>query len=290
MEQTKTTSQDEAQAKYNQPSQGQQQTIQRAPKIWIPLESNPHLYTKYAAKLGFQTDQYRFYDVFSMDAEVWQNFIPQPVLAVILLYQVNRDGDLLYPNNSYFTSEKDRVDQPFFVKQTIGNACGTVSLLHALCNTGLRESSSNFEKDSFLDKYVSTFRNSTPQERADFLYEDVSVEQNHQHIAESSEAKLQKPEPLNTSQQQQQSQENQDPSEMLYCHYVTFIEKNGNLWQLDGRIPTPLNKGPLSVPGDLGLSTSAVIQQYMRGYCGKGEIKNLSIMALAPNIPEELLG
>lgn len=90
--------------------------VQKAPKIWIPLESNPHLYTKYAAKLGFQTDQYRFYDVFSMDAEVWQNFIPSPVLAVILLYQVNRDGDLLYPNNSYQTGERDKVDQPFFVK------------------------------------------------------------------------------------------------------------------------------------------------------------------------------
>lgn len=60
--------------------------VERRQKIWIPLESNPRLYTEYAEKLGFRTEFYRFYDVFSTDPEIWQNFIPTPIIAVILLY------------------------------------------------------------------------------------------------------------------------------------------------------------------------------------------------------------
>ena len=67
------------------------------------------------------------------------------------------------------------------MRQTIGNACGTVALLHALCNNEdkIEGSRSGFVEDSFLDNFVNRFRNSTPQERADFLYEDVLVEENH---------------------------------------------------------------------------------------------------------------
>ena len=96
---------------------------------------------------------------------------------------------MLYPGNRYFTSEKDQREPPFFIKQTIGNACGTVALLHALCNN--TESGDNqetrVERGSFIDKYVSNFRNGTPMERADFLYEDVSVEENHQKMAQVSD-------------------------------------------------------------------------------------------------------
>jgi len=65
-----------------------------------------------------------------------------------------------------------------------------VALLHALCNNEDKfEDSRGFVKDSFLDNFVHRFRNASPQERADFLYEDVVVEENHQKIADASEAK-----------------------------------------------------------------------------------------------------
>ena len=60
--------------------------MEKRQKIWIPLESNPRLYTEFAEKLGFQTDFYRFYDVFSTDPDAWLNFIPSPIIAVVLLY------------------------------------------------------------------------------------------------------------------------------------------------------------------------------------------------------------
>ena len=66
-----------------------------------------------------------------------------------------------------------------------------MALLHALCNNEDKfEDSRGFVKDSFLDNFVQKFRNATPQDRADFLYEDVLVEENHQKIADASEAKV----------------------------------------------------------------------------------------------------
>jgi hypothetical protein len=57
----------------NKPQSNEQQQSQpeRRQKIWIPLESNPRLYTEYAEKLGFPSDFYRFYDIFSTDPECW---------------------------------------------------------------------------------------------------------------------------------------------------------------------------------------------------------------------------
>ena len=43
-------------------------------KKWIPLESNPETFTKYAHELGFPS-MFNFVDVFSLDPEMWQ-FLP----------------------------------------------------------------------------------------------------------------------------------------------------------------------------------------------------------------------
>ena len=62
------------------------------------------------------------------------------------------------------------------MRQTIGNACGTVALLHSLCNN---QDIADFAKDSFLETFMTRCKAANPMERADFLYEDALVEQNH---------------------------------------------------------------------------------------------------------------
>ena len=56
------------------------------PRKWIPLESNAEVFTKYAHELGFP-EMFSFVDVFSLDPEMWA-YIPQPVLSLILLYEI----------------------------------------------------------------------------------------------------------------------------------------------------------------------------------------------------------
>ena len=59
--------------------------------MWLPLESNPAVFTDFAMKLGYPTIMFGFHDVYSIEAEVWLTSIPQPVIAVILLYQIKAD-------------------------------------------------------------------------------------------------------------------------------------------------------------------------------------------------------
>jgi ubiquitin carboxyl-terminal hydrolase L3 len=96
-----------------------------------------------------------------MEPDVWQNFIPSPILAVVLLYQVNKDKDMLYPDNVYYLPKDDVSAQPFFLRQTIGNACGTVALLHALCNNE-DKCNKGFVRNSFLDTFCTKMSRTPP--------------------------------------------------------------------------------------------------------------------------------
>jgi len=74
-----------------------------------------------------------------------------------------------------------------FVKQTIGNACGTIALLHACCNTvdqvgGVRE-------DSFLENFLQIPQ--TPSERAQYLMEDEKFEKTHETMANEGQSSVQ---------------------------------------------------------------------------------------------------
>ena len=59
-------------------------------KHWLPLESNPQVFTQFADRLGFPTLLFDFHDVYSLDAETWLSgaCVQFPVIAVILLYQI----------------------------------------------------------------------------------------------------------------------------------------------------------------------------------------------------------
>ncbi|KAF8178061.1 hypothetical protein BJ912DRAFT_856401 [Pholiota molesta] len=116
---------------------------------WIPLESNPevrHSQTKtqlirlkWSEKAGLITSQARFVDVYGFDDELL-SLVPKPVKAVILLFPI----DAQYETKRFEEDERiAKEGQPkledtiFFVKQTIGNACGTIGLIHALANSGV---------------------------------------------------------------------------------------------------------------------------------------------------------
>ena len=112
------------------------------------------------------------------------------------------------------------VDSPFFVKQKIHNACGTIALLHALCNN--IDIFGGFRQDSFLELFYSLNQKSTPDERADYLNTDTKLEETHQEAAMQGETRPQD----NDSQ----------------CHFVTYIRKDKWIWEMDGRLYAPVKK------------------------------------------------
>lgn len=65
----------------------------RSSKMWLPLESNPKVFTDFAGKLGYPTVMFGYHDVISLEEDVWAMMVPQPVIAVVLLYQIRKQHD-----------------------------------------------------------------------------------------------------------------------------------------------------------------------------------------------------
>jgi ubiquitin carboxyl-terminal hydrolase L3 len=103
---------------------------------WVPLESDPAIITEYAHNLGL-SKSLAFHDVFSIDPELLA-FVPRPAHALLLVFPVTR----VYEN---YRVEQDKGRELYkgdthpegeivWFRQTIGNACGTMGVIHAVFN------------------------------------------------------------------------------------------------------------------------------------------------------------
>ncbi|KAJ1619037.1 peptidase C12, ubiquitin carboxyl-terminal hydrolase, partial [Pavlovales sp. CCMP2436] len=102
---------------------------------WIPLESSPEVFNDFARRVGVGAG-YAFTDVLGLDAELLA-MLPQPCVAVLLLFPVSRE--LARSESARVRAlggwdVRRRSPRVFFMKQYVGNACGTVAAMHALVN------------------------------------------------------------------------------------------------------------------------------------------------------------
>ncbi|KAH7271614.1 hypothetical protein B0J15DRAFT_509715 [Fusarium solani] len=102
-------------------------------KVFIPLENNPEVFNKLIHNLGV-SEKLGFYDVYSVDEPDLLAMIPRPVHALIFItpapmYYRVREND---PGSEELTYDGSGPDEPVtWYKQTIGNACGLIALLHS---------------------------------------------------------------------------------------------------------------------------------------------------------------
>ncbi|TPX68740.1 hypothetical protein SpCBS45565_g02937 [Spizellomyces sp. 'palustris'] len=213
---------------------------------WTPLESNPTVMNKYMERLVeiFTVDTFL---PSGLDEELLQ-FIPRPAVAVYEQYRLSeeerlrREGQVVSPHI-------------YFVRQTIPNACGTIGLLHALANNTdlltLREGP--------LKRILDQTKDNTPEERARVL--ELSVDLASVHDESSQEGQTAAP-----------------PREQdIDTHFICFVQKDGNLYEMDGRKPFPINHGDCD---DLLLDSVKVIKQFMER---DPDNLNFTVIALAPS-------
>uniref|UniRef100_A0A8C5B7B5 Ubiquitin carboxyl-terminal hydrolase n=1 Tax=Gadus morhua TaxID=8049 RepID=A0A8C5B7B5_GADMO len=92
----------------------------------------------------------------------------------------------------------------YFLKQTVVNSCGTVALLHTVANN---KDKVEFSDDSALKKFLDETADMTAEDRA------------------------------------KQLEKNQPAADKVNFHFIAFVNVNGKLHELDGRMDGPVSHG-----------------------------------------------
>ncbi|KAJ9095091.1 hypothetical protein QFC20_006741 [Naganishia adeliensis] len=205
---------------------------------WVPLEAAPEIFNAWSEPLGLPKTL-AFNDLFSLDPEFLQ-FTQQPVFAVLLLFpsrgklaearkKEQEDGKGEWKD----TADEDK--KIWWIKQTIGNACGSIGLLHSLLNLP-RDKSSPYAlpKDSLLTKFYNDTKHLTGLERAKALDEATFFEEAHKRVAETGQSSVPRAEEL----------------EDVDLHFISFVEGTAadgskHVIELDGSTRNgPFDRGP----------------------------------------------
>lgn len=201
-------------------------------KRWLPLEANPDVMNQFLWGLGLPEHEVECCDVYGLDGELLE-MVPKPVLAVLFLYPITSQSEeerMMQDNEK--REPKGRV---YFLKQTVGNACGTIGLLHAVGNI---TSEIKLVEESYLDRFFKSTATMDPLERATFLEKDREMEVAHSVAATGGET---------------------EASDNVDTHFICFSCVDGELYELDGRKSGPISHGPSS-PNSLLQDAAKVIQ------------------------------
>ncbi|KAH7834675.1 hypothetical protein Vadar_018487 [Vaccinium darrowii] len=188
-------------------------------KRWLPLEANPGVMNQFLWGLGLPENEVECYDVYGLEEELLE-MVPKPVLAVVFLYPLTAktEEERMLQNSEI----KEPTSGVYFMKQTVGNACGTIGLLHAVGNVS---SEINLLEESFLDRFFKSTANMNPLERAAFLEKDREMEVAHSLAATGGETEV---------------------SDNVDTHFICYSCVDGQLYELDGRKSGPISHGPSS--------------------------------------------
>ncbi|XP_059356053.1 ubiquitin carboxyl-terminal hydrolase isozyme L3 isoform X1 [Carassius carassius] len=190
---------------------------------WLPLEANPELLAgTFLRQLGL-VPTWQFGDVYGLEAEVL-SLVPRPVCAVLLLFPITEKYETFrQEEEAKIKAQGQEVSSDvYFMKQTIGNACGTIGLIHAVANN---QRHLEFEPNSPLKAFLLQSAKMSPEEKAAFLEKDESIRVTHESSAQEGQTEA--------------------PSldEKVDLHFIAFVNVEGHLYELDGRKPFPIVHG-----------------------------------------------
>ncbi|GER25719.1 ubiquitin carboxyl-terminal hydrolase isozyme L3 [Striga asiatica] len=205
-------------------------------KKWLPLEANPDVMNQFIWGLGVAPDEAECYDVYGFDDELLE-MVPKPVLAVLFLYPLTPQSEEERVQQD--SAIKEPSSEVYFMKQTVGNACGTIGLLHAVGNITSRI---KLVEGSYLDNFFKSTANMNPSERAAFLENDREMEVAHSVAATAGDT---------------------EASDDVNTHFICFTCINEQLYELDGRRAGPISHGA-STPGTLLQDAAKVIQKIIQ--------------------------
>ncbi|KAI5795072.1 ubiquitin carboxyl-terminal hydrolase [Geopyxis carbonaria] len=235
-------------------------------KHFIPLESNPSLFTTLAHKLGL-TCTLNFVDILTLTPDTLA-YVARPATALIFVFPTTpryeaQKAEFDAARSDYTGAGEEDV---VWFKQTINNACGLYGILHAMCNGG-HGPSVHVEAGSTLDEILK--KGTLVKQRVQALETSQELE-----MAYESVALLGDTEPP------------QDAEEEVDYHYVAIVKGNsGELYELDGD-----SKGPIQLGISMGEEEDLLADERVLGIMRRkidmeqeGDMSwGFNIMALVP--------
>ncbi|KAL0891966.1 hypothetical protein ABMA27_015200 [Loxostege sticticalis] len=206
----------------------------------LPMESNPEIMNKYLAKLGV-SNKWRMVDVIGLegDALTW---VPRPVLAVVLLFPLSDayEQHRRQQENELLKQGSKAPKDVFHLKQVLSNICGTIALVHSVANN-----THNIEiGDGLLKKYLKDAEGLDAAAKGALLENSTAILEAYKDVAFN------------------ESPDGEEVNETPNNHFVTFIHKDGSLYELDGRKSFPINHGQ-TTPENLLEDAAKVCRQFI---------------------------
>lgn len=227
----------------------------------IPLELNPEIFNSLAHKLGL-SPVLLFHDVFSITEPDLIAFLPQPILALIMLFPITQ------PYEQYRKEQDSRTEnnssEAIWFKQTIGNGCGLYALLHILANLPRDYIVENLMLNKLLLEQISATLSTDEKARlVEHLEQNIQLDSNY-----GNQGQLAAP----------------DAGDPVEFHFITYIKgQNGHLYELDGRRTGPVDLG--NSPDSENLLDDPKVAEKIQFYMGLTEElqkEKFALMAVAP--------
>lgn len=214
------------------------------------MEINPEMLNKMMEKLGVGGNC--FVDVLGLE-EDQLSAVPKPCCALMLLFPLTQQ------HQSFRKQQADKVaagSEVYFLKQTVGNSCGTIALLHAVGNN---KDSMTFNDGSALKKFLDDTAGMSIDERAKHFEENQAIKEAHNDIAAQGQCR---PE-----------------ADKVNFHFIAFANVNGHLFEFDGKMEGAVDHGTTK---DESFVTDAA--KVCRGFMEReeGEVR-FSAVALCQN-------
>ena len=175
---------------------------------WLPLESNPEVMNKFVYDTGVPKSV-GFFDIFSTDAELLC-MVPQPCYAVLLLFPPATQAKFNEAQaEKIATDGQEMSSNLFYLKQTIGNACGTIGLIHAVANSA---ASGCFDlEEGYLKEFIESSKELSPEDRGAKLEQSDGIAVAHDESAQEGQT------------------EAPELESKVNLHFIAFVERDGCL-------------------------------------------------------------